>query len=97
MNILDDIFIFNYTRLLLARARDQLGASSYGEVPQRINALNNEKDALKKQNEQLSTKLAHANSESIKAEFAEQNGLFLSCLMLHRNSLYIGDQHALPY
>ncbi len=62
--------------MLLARARDQLGASSYSEVPQRINALNNEKDALKKQNEQLSTKLAHANSESIKAEFAEQNGLF---------------------
>ena len=63
--------------VLLARARDTLGASSYQEVNMRLNTLVNDKDNLKKANEALSNKLAHASSEALKAEFKEVNGLQL--------------------
>ena len=66
--------------------RDKLGASSYREAPTRLNSLLNEKDQLKKANEQLNAKIASLNSKSIKSELEDKGGLKILGKYLAGNS-----------
>lgn len=58
-------------------ARNALGASSLFEVNTRLNTLINEKNALKKQVNELETKLANASSSSLINEFKDIDGVFV--------------------
>ena len=54
---------------MLVQARNSLGAGSISEVGIRLNTLLNERNELKKANEALSSRLAHAESLALNAEF----------------------------
>ena len=60
---------------ILNQSRDLLGIGSINDVPSKIKALQNDKDALRKENEALNQKLANAAGASLNNEFVEKNGL----------------------
>ena len=60
---------------ILNQSRDLLGIGSINDVPNKIKGLQNEKDALRKENEALNQRLANATSGGLKNEFVEKNGL----------------------
>ena len=60
---------------ILNQSRDLLSIGSINDVPSKIKALQNEKDALRKENEALNQRLANANSEGLKSEFVDKDGL----------------------
>ena len=62
---------------ILNHVRDTLNSGSYEDVNQRLSALLNEKDALRKANESLNDKLAFLNAGSLKEQFMEVNGISL--------------------
>ena len=60
---------------LLNMARNSLGATSIYEVNDRLNALKNEKEVLKKNNEALSNKLASLEANKLLDEIKVENGI----------------------
>ena len=62
---------------ILNQSRDLLGIGSINDVPNKIKGLQNEKDALRKENEALNQRLANASSEGLKSEFVEKDGLLV--------------------
>ena len=60
---------------ILNQSRDLLGIGSINDVPNKIKGLQNEKDALRKENEALNQRLANATSGGLKNEFVEKDGL----------------------
>ena len=60
---------------LLNMARNSLGASSILEVNDRLNALKNEKDALKKNNEALTNKLASLEANKLLDQIKVENDI----------------------
>ena len=60
---------------ILNQARDLLNIGSINDVPNKLKALQNEKDALRKENEALNQKLANATSGSLSNEFFSKDGL----------------------
>ena len=60
---------------MLNNARISLGASSYTEVNDRLNALKNEKESLKKNNEALSNKLASLEANKLLNEIKVIDGV----------------------
>ena len=62
---------------ILNQSRDLLSIGSISDVPNKIKSLQNEKDALRKENETLNQKLANATSDGLKAEFFEKDGLLI--------------------
>ena len=60
---------------ILNQSRDLLNIGSINDVPVKIKGLQNEKELLKKENNALNQKLANAASDSLKAEFVENNGV----------------------
>ena len=60
---------------LLNMAKESLGASSYFEVNDRLNALKNEKDLLKKNNEALSNKLSALEANKLLNEIKVENDI----------------------
>ena len=60
---------------ILNQSRDLLGIGSINDVPAKIKALQNDKDALRKENEALNQKLANATSGSLQNEFVSKDGL----------------------
>ena len=62
---------------ILNQSRDLLNIGSINDVPNKIKALQNDKDALRKENEALNQKLANATSASLNSEFVEKDGLLV--------------------
>ena len=60
---------------ILNQSRDLLNIGSINDVPNKIKALQSDKDALRKENEILNRKLANASSEALNNEFFEKDGL----------------------
>ena len=60
---------------ILNQSRDLLNIGSINDVPNKIKALQNDKDALRKENEALNQKLANATSCSLQSEFVNKDGL----------------------
>ena len=60
---------------ILNQSRDLLGIGSINDVPNKIKGLQNEKDALRKENEALNQRLANATSGGLKNEFNEKDGI----------------------
>ena len=60
---------------ILNQSRDLLGIGSINDVPNKIKGLQNEKDALRKENDALNQKLANATSGGLKNEFVNKDGL----------------------
>ncbi len=60
---------------LLNQSRDLLGLGSIGDVPNKLKNLTSEKEALRKENEDLKAKLAQAMSDELKNGFVDKNGL----------------------
>jgi alanyl-tRNA synthetase len=62
---------------ILNQARDLLGIGSINDVPNKLKALQNEKDAYRKEADTLKQKLANATSGNLANEFKEQDGLLV--------------------
>ena len=62
---------------ILNQARDLLGIGSINDVPSKLKALQNEKDAYRKEADTLKQKLANATSGNLANEFKEQDGLLV--------------------
>lgn len=62
---------------LLNQSRDLLGLGSIGDVPNKLKNLTSEKEALRKENEDLKAKLAQAMSDELKNGFVDKNGLLV--------------------
>lgn len=62
---------------ILNQARDLLGIGSINDVPNKLKALQNEKDAYRKEVDTLKQKLANATSGNLANEFKEQDGLLV--------------------
>ena len=60
---------------ILNQARDLLGIGSISDVPNKLKALQNEKDACRKENETLKQKLANATSGNLINEFVPKGDL----------------------
>lgn len=72
---------------LLLNARDELGAKSIHEVNDRLVATLNEKNNLKKANEQLLDKMAQLTADMLSSSFEEFKGYKLVCKYLEGMSL----------
>lgn len=70
---------------MLAHVRDSLSLTSYGDVANRVNAINKEKDEYKKLAENLSDKLAYISSKTLQNAFIEHNGVNLLVSFLKGN------------
>lgn len=62
---------------VLNQSRDLLEIGSINDVPSKIKGLTNEKDTIKKENDNLKQKIANALSDSLKQSFIEKNGLLV--------------------
>ena len=62
---------------ILNQSRDLLNIGSINDVPNKIKALQNDKDILRKENEALNQKLANATSASLNDEFVTKDGLLV--------------------
>ena len=62
---------------ILNQARDLLGIGSINDVPNKLKALQNEKDAYRKEADTLKQKLENATSGNLANEFKEQDGLLV--------------------
>ena len=62
---------------ILNQARDLLGIGSINDVPNKLKALQNEKDAYRKEADTLKQKLANATSGNLANEFVEKDGLLV--------------------
>ena len=60
---------------ILNQSRDLLGIGSINDVPNKIKALQSDKDALRKENDVLNQKLANATSGALASEFVNKDGL----------------------
>ena len=60
---------------VLNQSRDLLGIGSINDVPNKIKALQSDKDALRKENDVLNQKLANATSGALVSEFVNKDGL----------------------
>ena len=60
---------------ILNQSRDLLGIGSINDVPNKIKALQSDKDALRKENDVLNQKLANATSGALASEFVSKDGL----------------------
>ena len=60
---------------ILNQSRDLLGIGSINDVPNKIKALQSDKDALRKENDALNQKLANATSGALASEFVSKDGL----------------------
>ena len=60
---------------ILNQSRDLLGIGSINDVPNKIKALQSDKDALRKENDALNQKLANATSGALVSEFINKDGL----------------------
>ena len=60
---------------ILNQSRDLLGIGSINDVPNKIKALQSDKDALRKENDALNQKLANATSGALASEFVNKDGL----------------------
>ena len=60
---------------ILNQSRDLLNIGSINDVPNKIKALQNDKDALRKENEVLNQKLANATSGALQGKFVSKDGL----------------------
>ena len=60
---------------ILNQSRDLLGIGSINDVPNKIKALQSDKDVLRKENDALNQKLANATSGALASEFVNKDGL----------------------
>lgn len=70
---------------ILAHIRDSLSLTSYGDVANRVNAINKEKEEYRKLADTLSDKLAYISSKSLQNSFEEINGINLLVAFLKGN------------
>ena len=70
---------------MLAHIRDSLSLTSYGDVANRVNAINKEKEEYRKLADTLSDKLAYISSKSLQNSFEEINGINLLVAFLKGN------------
>ena len=76
---------------LLNMAKESLGASSYFEVNDRLNALKNEKDLLKKNNEALSNKLSALEANKLLNEIKVENDIAKLSVEEYKNRMNNAD------
>ena len=62
---------------ILNQSRDLLNIGSINDVPNKIKALQNEKESLRKESETLRQRLANATSGNLANEFVDRNGLLV--------------------
>ncbi len=73
---------FKRKQNMLNRIKDKVNAKSYKEIDDRLNAILNEKEELKKVNDSLNKKIASLLSESLKDQFSMINGHNFICSYL---------------